>query len=475
MSQIRYVCLSDTHFGEEDSLLTNLKPASSDPDPLNPSPVLVELVNCLRKLVSECNGGQKPTLILNGDILELALTTTNESAMVFERFIELVFPREGDALFDENIYYIPGNHDHHLWEVAREAQYTRFISKPSMGKDLPVPWHTTNIFTHPVPSSLLNALIKRHEKRATAKVHTAYPNFGVLNGDKSKCAVFTHGHFVEPTYHLMSIAKTHIFANRTMPQEIWNIEAENFSWIDFFWSTMGRSGEFGRDTETLYEKAMAPGGLKKLISGLATNLAEKYDLPGWGDRMEALLLRGLLNAIADRLTKRGERGNSAGPLGKEAEKGLRDYAEGPLLKQILGERKRTKPRDMTLIFGHTHKPYSEDVCFKNYPQWVNVYNSGGWVVDTVEPEPLHGGAVILLDEDLNGVSLRMYNESADAQGYAVSVEEATHAGEGRNPLHEAVASHVDPGQDPWRGFSNAVARAVHVRAQHLKARILKED
>jgi hypothetical protein len=33
MPDIRYVCLSDMHFGEEDSLMTNLKTASRDTDP----------------------------------------------------------------------------------------------------------------------------------------------------------------------------------------------------------------------------------------------------------------------------------------------------------------------------------------------------------------------------------------------------------------------------------------------------------
>ena len=72
MPDIRYVCLSDMHFGEEDSLLTNLKTASFDPDPFQASPVLQQLVACLRDLIGKNEGGPKPTLILNGDILELA-------------------------------------------------------------------------------------------------------------------------------------------------------------------------------------------------------------------------------------------------------------------------------------------------------------------------------------------------------------------------------------------------------------------
>src|SRR3972149_8452995 len=98
MPDIHYVCLSDMHLGEEDSLLTNLKTASTDTDPTQPSPVMRQLVECLRYLIARNENQEKPTLILNGDILELALTNTNQAAMVFERFIELILP-PGGSLF----------------------------------------------------------------------------------------------------------------------------------------------------------------------------------------------------------------------------------------------------------------------------------------------------------------------------------------------------------------------------------------
>jgi hypothetical protein len=42
---------------------------------------------------------------------------------------------------------------------------------------------------------------------------------------------------------------------------------------------------------------------------------------------------------------------------------------------------------------------------------LSVYNSGGWVVDTADTEPAHGGAIVLADEELNVVSVRMFNEA----------------------------------------------------------------
>jgi hypothetical protein len=144
---------------------------------------------------------------------------------------------------------------------------------------------------------------------------------------------------------------------------------------------------------------------------------------------------------------------------------------GPLREQILTERKENMPRDVTLVFGHTHKPFQNDMNFKGYPEWVNVYNTGGWIVESVNPEPMHGGAVILLDEDLNAVSLRMYNEDADHTKYSVRVEEATHAGENKSPFYHKIRSLVKASDEPWKTFSSVVADTVRKRAQNLRARI----
>jgi metallophosphoesterase superfamily enzyme len=130
------------HFGEEDSLLTNLKEGSHDLDASRPS--MKHLVECLKYLIFQNETDKKPVLILNGDILELALSTTNQAAMVFQRFIELILP-SNTALF-EKIIYIPGNHDHNIWEIARETQYMDYISKFTSEDYLPIPWHTTKLF-----------------------------------------------------------------------------------------------------------------------------------------------------------------------------------------------------------------------------------------------------------------------------------------------------------------------------------------
>src|ERR1044072_1849287 len=207
MPDIRYVCLPDMHLGAQNSLLTNLTDDCKDTEPTVASPVLLHLVACLRELIAQNeNSSEKPTLILNGDVLELALTTDNEAAMVFERFIELIWPASGERLFKE-IIYLPGNHDHHLWETARETQYINYLTKQKApGSLLGVPWHATSMFLpdpnpHAVSSVCLTGIIiRRYPHLQEDTITTAYPNLALLTPDKRRSIIFSHGHFTESMY-----------------------------------------------------------------------------------------------------------------------------------------------------------------------------------------------------------------------------------------------------------------------------------
>src|SRR5216684_9247717 len=113
MPDIRYVCVSDMHLGSDNSVLTPIKPNSIAIDTSQPGAVMSQLVLCLRELIAHNEGTEKPTLVLNGDILEMDLSDTNKAAMVFERFIELIFPQKAKRFLTRTFSISPGNHDHH--------------------------------------------------------------------------------------------------------------------------------------------------------------------------------------------------------------------------------------------------------------------------------------------------------------------------------------------------------------------------
>jgi hypothetical protein len=471
MPDIRYVCLSDMHLGAQNSVLTNLTPDCRASDLRVASPVLAKLVECLRTLIGRNDNPKvKPTLILAGDILELALTTDNEAAMGFERFIELIMPPPpGEPLFDK-IQFLPGNHDHHLWETSRETQYVKHLGKSPKqrpGMMLDVPWHATSMFLptpnpNAVPSIFINGIIQRYPHLADMDIETVYPNLGLLSADGRRCVMITHGHFIEPMYLLMSTVKGYMFPKSKRPELTWDYEAENFAWIDFFWSTMGRSGDVGTDVEIVYDKLQDP----KQVQILATNIADAL----LRDSKRSAFMKWLLKfpyRLVCRLALKGAGSNDRGTpeqlLGEEATMGLRQYMEGPVLKQMEIERGNNIAPEMAVIFGHTHKPFEATQDFAGYSPNVKVYNSGGWAVDTLETQPLHGGAVILIDEDLNIASLRMYNEAGVGQGHPVSVRSSS-----PNPFQKRLATLVDFSKDPWKSFSAAVSQAIPDRQTNLR-------
>ena len=94
MPDVRYVCLSDLHFGAQNSLLTNLAAGDVIADPLAASPTLTVFVDCLSSLVAANEDrSTKPILVLNGDILDFALASDEVAILAFERFVELALRR----------------------------------------------------------------------------------------------------------------------------------------------------------------------------------------------------------------------------------------------------------------------------------------------------------------------------------------------------------------------------------------------
>lgn len=580
MNDIRYVCLSDMHLGEEDSLFTEMD--EDNVNPLKASQTMFRLVECLRELISKNKGTEKPTLILNGDILELALSEYNTSAMIFERFMELIMPRwyvfnwgkipgkdseklieflsqnfdvdwvkdaiitktnddsvisistgrnilslelndeknrailkidgiektefiakgkkkdrikirtEGRELF-KRIIYIPGNHDHHLWELARETQYVEYLGRHP-DKRLPMPWHKTEMFilegteeelNRNVSSYFLDKILKRRSKihvgeenelLRNIRINIAYPNLGLLSKDKERCVVIHHGHFVEKKYCIMSKLKSYLLGKESeTPKDIQLYESENFAWIDFLWSALGRSGQVGALTETFYEHILDEDkrtdffdrAAKNLASKFAWRLTDRIDVssPDW---IEERLFKKIFNTICER-----ERGNSEKVLDNDAREGMLLYLSA-VINQITNEREGELPSELSFVFGHTHKPFLSEERVEGFAKPVAVYNTGGWVVDTVQRKEIFGGAVLLMDENLDACLLEMYRENESTQGYRVK---AHHLDEGVTNSHfykrinEIVGPADQPAKKPWTQFSNIVSLDVKARAERLDMRL----
>jgi UDP-2,3-diacylglucosamine pyrophosphatase LpxH len=487
MPDIKYVCLSDMHFGAQNSLLTKLTPDGLKPDFLNPSPVLLALTENLRSLISENKDkSKKPTLILLGDILELALCETNEAGMVFDRFIDLILP-QGNELFGE-IYYIPGNHDHHLWEIAREMQYLKYVERMDDKNVLPPMWHTTNIFVenspHPTRCDFMNGIIQNNEHLKHMNVRVAYPNFGLTNPSGEKAILFHHGHFLEDIYTLMSTVKTYIFPDQSIPEDIWDIEKENFAWIDFFWSTMGRSGQVGKGVELIYDKMTDDKKFSELLHNIAVKITQNIKeseskqattffrklsnffirfIPGRKiEKIVYSFLKITLGTVA-----KHERADGGGSLSDEMRSKLILYLDKILKRQLSHERKENIPKDLQFVFGHTHKPFAETLTNTSYAKPIQIVNTGGWVVDTVDKKETYGGAVILVDENLNIAPVQMYKEAYTSGETKVRLLSNTN----ENDFSIRISKLISEKQKSFQSFSEIVDKEIDLRIINLKAKI----
>jgi len=477
MSRICAICLSDLHLGSESSVLTAVDPNTLEPDIHKKSSVLVSLVDCLKAILSDRESTEKPSLVLAGDVLELALATTNVAATVFTQFVELLF-EDGELPVDRTIFYVPGNHDHHLWETARERQYASYVSEPTTEIPLKkVPWHSTHLFpwreefgvkNRDVESFLLSALAKRTASSTDLRVLAMYPNFGVLSADdESRCTVVHHGHFTESIYYLMTELRKIVFPGRDHPEEIWDVEAENFAWIEFLWGTLGRSGEVGKDVELVYDILKSKKATRRLIRKLAISVPKRFGHPWWVWWIESPIIWLVLTFLVWRF-RRLERGAPDWPLSEDSRNRLDQYIGRYVLSQLKRECRRGLPDHLTFVFGHTHKPFEEVMHVPAIEAPVHVYNMGGWVVDTIHTAPHQGGSIVVIDEDGYAASIRMYNQSADPSRYRVRVvRAASEAGE-HNPVYDRLLELVDPEQPPWSDFSKKVAEAVEERRRNLK-------
>lgn len=513
MSDIRYICISDMHLGEECSLLTHRQDGDDGlkADVKGTSPVMRQLIECIRELV-DCNqDGAKPTLILNGDCLEMATAHDHEAANVFQRFIELAYP-EGNELFDRTIYYLPGNHDHHLWESARETRYLDIIDDVPHGELLGEVWHSTKMFvkerepgkpheTDPllksVPLNFPERIMRRYphlsgkepgedenctpqERRLRGgRVLAAYPSFGLVTPDRRRCVVFHHGHFAESLYCLISQLRLMIAGEfdakqpwKKMPEKIYELEEENYAWIDFLWSTLLRSGRAGEEIESIYKKLRDGDSLGTEIANFSSCLAKMVDLPGIDiNAIEAGAYRKIFQKLIE-MAQRTERSTADQPLREANERWLKQYfLPVALSNQIYHELNRV-PDDMTVVMAHTHKPM-ESVYegIPDHPAPIRFFNSGGWMLEHIDHEESakYGGSIILIDEQLNTIALRMYWEASMNE---VKLRPAALEGEPRSAFHQELERRLADIEKTNQAFSRykaTVEKEVAARRRLMKA------
>jgi hypothetical protein len=463
---IRYVCVSDLHLGAPNSLLSEVRPGGDDVDVSRPSDVLVAVAACLHHLVERVNGvdGPRPTLLLNGDVLELALADDDEAIGTFGRFAAQM----GGCERWDRIVYLPGNHDHHLWETTREQAYAEQVARSSIDAALPDPIHATAVMDDvasdgtPFRSSLLTAVLESVLDDAP-DLDVRYPLLGLRSDLSDRTVMVHHGHFVEPVYQLMSAIRLTGFPGGEPPRTMADIEAENFAWIDYFWSTLGRSARVGRDVAFVYNMVQDPEAARALVENFARPLAAK--LPWWVPFRERTLRWGF-GAAADHVLSL-ERLSAQDPDRADDGDRLRDLLAGPLAAQYEVSAASPHREPVTFLYGHTHMPLGVPVSVGPFAHPVVVHNTGGWVVDEVTPQVGLGGAAVLLDEELRAVRVELFRQLPGDEVCGPVVRGCSDAG----TFLDEVRTALDLDGPPWRDLQPLVATTMESRRRMVERAI----
>lgn len=476
MSGVRYVCLSDLHLGAGYSILTGVDQWGNLHG--KPSHTLETLAGALLEFVGRLSDDQPPKLVLLGDILDLTFSSTDDAATTFGHFVDAMFPpAQPDSIFSRDILFIPGNHDHHVWQTVKDWYFMTEQLRATDGPGEPI--EVTPLFASQVSSKLINELIEAYLKRNDVTASVAYPNFGLKN--KNRCVLLHHGHYVDAVYRAMTSLNRWLWPGHVSDDLeqyekagvswIEDLERQNGSWIDFVWSGLGNAGLLQKSANTLYS-LMQDGGeshrfSRKVAAKLLACLADGFPVSPGAELVKGVNLEHLARAVVDITLGRAaemERYSFLSLLSDSAREGLVWYLSGPLLQQLRDEDLTLPGRDVTFIFGHTHKPFEDRLIVPRYDRLVKVFNTGGWVLDQPRMTPLQGAAAVIIDDELNVASLRLFNDPVNDVAVPVDVQ-----GIGDSSLLREMRSALEQTKSAWSDFSAQAVIDIALRARVKRA------
>ena len=477
-----YVCISDLHLGARYSILSSRDSLHRfDVDEV--SDCLLELVDALRSYLPKVFDDELPKLVLLGDLVDFDFASLTDIVRSMNVLVEALFDPSKPALFQKDIILVPGNHDHHFWQTEKDALFLERFQELKKRPAERIPYQTTDLFRQSsLSSSLLNAL--PHAKKLGLNFELRYPNWGLWqtgpSGKRDKQVIFHHGHYVEPLYRMVTTVNQ-IISDIADP-DIEELERQNGGWINFFWSSLGASPAQRDNTVMLFDIMQNPAATYRYSQRLAALVSDYLSRQSGTSPSNTLInnlsLEKVLTGIFSATLGRGfqaERASSHRTLSKDGWDGLEWYLSKPLRQQILddaplkpGDRRGAGlvETDTTFVFGHTHKPFQDTVGVTGYQQPVKVFNSGGWVVDQPDFSAAQGGAIVLVDRDLNVASLRLFQAPVNGKMPPVAAA-GSHLGErADNPLLQRMQDTIDQGH--WQAFQDSACLAMQQRAMEVR-------
>jgi len=479
MAALRHVCISDLHLGADYSLLTGID-GTGHVAPDQRCATLVALMDALAPTLAPLCDDEPPTLVLLGDVLDMGLSPLDTVSRAFRTFLrELPRARGERPLFATNIRVIPGNHDHHLWRMAQDQTFLGRAQAGQVDAGLPQQTALLDAPGRAWPGcDLLTALARTDPALGDLHFEVAYPNFGFVDASRGRAVVLHHGHYVDAMYRAMSALAAHDTPRPPdaplPPQTVAQIEARNGAWVDFLWSDLGSAGAVGRESARLYEVMRDVGASQRWSRHLADVITARVGgalgLAGVMPVMKGVTVQQIISGVVDATIGRAaeaQRGDYLRLATPDDVAHLRWYVGGAVALQLASEGIDPRGVDLAFVFGHTHKPFQDELPVPGLPRPVAVYNTGGWVMDQPTMTSTQGASIVLVDDDLNLAALRLFNDPVNGACPAVHAAGTGTARDRDNPLLPALAQAVARQADGWDRFTRSAVAAVERHARDL--------
>ncbi|WP_077001058.1 hypothetical protein, partial [Variovorax sp. KK3] len=427
--------------------------------------------------------GPPPTLILLGDVLDMGLSPMGDVAAAFRAFVQTVMQDDGRPLFAPRVLYVPGNHDHHLWRIAQDQHYLDALAQGRIGDDL---IEHTALFepaleepgASRIASSMLTQLMRGCAGLADARVEIAYPNLGLLDPARRRCVVLHHGHYIDPMYRVMTILNAQApgrSAGRNPARvTVSDLESQNGAWVDFMWSDLGSSGVTGAGAGKLYEVMRDAAASHDFTQRLAALLVSKLDsslgMSGSLDVFQGVTLRQLVLGALDATLGRGaesQRDGYAQVMSTDDTADLRWFLSGPVKLELEQAGLDASALELSFVFGHSHKPFEDELPVAGFDRPVGVFNTGGWVMDQPTMASAQGASAMFIGEALDIAALRLFNDPVNGSITPVHARGVGGFRDRDNPMLAALSAAVERTRPAWDAFSRNAQQATESRATLL--------
>jgi uncharacterized protein (UPF0297 family) len=373
----KVIIMSDIHLGKDEGYLFSQHPHYNS--------------NCdALAAIFKINSGIDE-LVLNGDILDLALAGLDIAYGEMKRFFRFL----AEVTDVKRIVYLPGNHDHHLWRVIGEQIHIH--ERLRMGQLPPghgdyacrfVDQRYSSLDPHHQPYILFPYLWP--EGFQVPEFVVKYPHhllkFPVPNGmgnTEYTNYLVTHGHFLEELFKPVNYLVN--------PSGLAQLEAFNNMWLESFDYYIGHSDELSRKTRELEDRFLEGGKVakqkvKSILNAVYDNMKKKigFNFPiTWAVKYA---LKQVIKLVPKE--KMGQSKMRGVPVNDELLSSVQNYISKYVIQRYTGglapdkyeckdSKQSTIPTPFTFIFGHTHVPFNREIQIneQSFPIW----NTGGWI------------------------------------------------------------------------------------------------